>query len=188
MGDGFLDAVVALPPGSGLVFRHYSLPDRERKALFYAAHRIVQANGDGLVYLADSIIKSIRWQADGVHLRGASPRAISEARRAQRLGLGVTQSVHNLAEMRRANLGGATAIVSPVYPTRSHPHGAVLGEEGFAALTRYARVPVIALGGMTATRFAQIAERGAYGWAAIDAFIPSPTRLRWPGDRPHHVK
>lgn len=172
MGGAFLDAVAALPPGSGVVFRHYSLAERERKALFRIAHRILQQTGGGQIYLADTVMKSIRWGADGVHLTARASKAFFDARQARQRGLGVTQSVHDCAELARANRSGATAMISPVYPTRSHPDGAVLGEEGFAELAQHARVPVIALGGMTPTRFARLAAIGAYGWAAIDALMP----------------
>ena len=171
MGAGFLDAVAALPPGSGVIFRHYTLPEAERKALFAAALRLCKAKRGCLLFLADSVLKSMSWQADGVHLSGKSARAIIDARRARRLGLGVTQSVHDASEMARANRGGAVALVSPVYPTRSHPDARVLGAQGFAALAQKARGPVIALGGMTPARFAALIEHGAYGWAAIDALM-----------------
>ncbi|MBN9789149.1 thiamine phosphate synthase [Pseudonocardia sp. TMWB2A] len=171
MGAGFLDAVAALPPGSGVIFRHYTLPDAERKALFGAALRLCKGKRGCLLYLADSVLKSLSWQADGVHLSGKSARAVRDARWARRLGLGVSQSVHDASEMVRANRGGAVALVSPVYPTRSHPDGAVLGAQGFAALAQKARGPVIALGGMTPARFAALIEHGAYGWAAIDALM-----------------
>lgn len=171
MGEGFLDAVAALPPGSGVIFRHYTLPDAQRKALFATALRLCRRKRGCLLYLADSVLKSLSWQADGVHLSGKSARAVIDARWARRLGLGVSQSVHDASEMARANRGGAVALVSPVYPTRSHPDGAVLGAHGFAALAQKARGPVIALGGMTPARFAALVEHGAYGWAAIDALM-----------------
>ncbi len=171
MGGGFLDAVAALPPDSGVIFRHYTLPDAERKALFAAALRLCRKKHGCVLYLADSVWKSLSWQADGVHLSGKSARAVRDARWARRLGLGVTQSVHDASEMERANRGGAVALVSPVYPTRSHPDGAVLGAQGFAALAQKARGPVIALGGMTPARFAALVEYRAYGWAAIDALM-----------------
>ena len=61
--------------------------------------------------------------------------------------------------------GRADALVlSPVFATRSHPGAPPLGPLRFRLLARQARVPVIALGGMTARRAAAL---GA-AWAAID--------------------
>ena len=59
-------------------------------------------------------------------------------------------------------------FVSPIFATRSHPGGKVLGPARAQRIARKLRVPAIALGGMDAERF-----RGLdwfYGWAAIDAW------------------
>jgi thiamine-phosphate pyrophosphorylase len=60
-------------------------------------------------------------------------------------------------------------FLSPVFLTRSHPNGRTLGRRGFAALAQLSEVPVIALGGMNARRARTL--NGAYGWAAIDAWL-----------------
>lgn len=79
-------------------------------------------------------------------------------------------SAHDAREVARANAIGADLLfISPVFPTRSHPGARTLGPLGFARLARLARAPVIALGGMTARRFARVRPLGAHGWAAIDA-------------------
>ncbi len=56
-------------------------------------------------------------------------------------------------------------LLSPVFPTRSHPDARTLGPTRFRLLARRANMPVIALGGMD--------QRGADRlgwdrWAAID--------------------
>ena len=66
---------------------------------------------------------------------------------------------------------GATLIfLAPVFPTRSHPEGRVLGPLRFAVLARQTRLPVIALGGMNAARAKRLGPAGIYGWAGIDAW------------------
>jgi thiamine-phosphate pyrophosphorylase len=62
-------------------------------------------------------------------------------------------------------LGADAALLSPVFPTRSHPGGAVLGPVRFRLLARQARLPVIALGGMTGAKARALGWRS---WAAID--------------------
>ena len=82
----------------------------------------------------------------------------------------LSTSAHNLREVARANRMGVDLLfLSPVFPTRSHPGERSLRPVRFAALARHARMPVIALGGMTAARFRRMKPLGAYGWAAIDA-------------------
>ena len=75
-------------------------------------------------------------------------------------------TAHSLYEIGRANRFGAEAVLlSPVHPTRSHPGAKALGRIKFLMLTHRARMPVIALGGMTAARFRGLK---VHGWAAID--------------------
>jgi thiamine-phosphate pyrophosphorylase len=63
-------------------------------------------------------------------------------------------------------------FVSPVFPTRSHPDEAVLGEAGALALALMTRKPAIALGGMDAEAGERLMRLGWAGWAAIDAWLP----------------
>ena len=150
LGDGLLDAVARLPEGAGIVFRHYSLAEAERRALFEAVKR----NAPGPILLAGSTDEAASWGADGSHGRheGAT-----------------TAPAHDLREIRAAEQAGTALIfLSPVYATRSHPDAKVLGPEGFAALASQTQLPVVALGGMDAGR-AKMLE-GAYGWAGIDAW------------------
>ncbi|MEM8726358.1 MAG: thiamine phosphate synthase [Pseudomonadota bacterium] len=71
-----------------------------------------------------------------------------------------------MQEIGLANRFGADAVLlSPVFTTRSHPGGKVLGAQRFRRLASYARTPVIALGGMNAAR---ARELDWPLWAAID--------------------
>lgn len=102
-----------------------------------------------------------RWRADGCYSAPANGAAGELIR---------LVTVHDLRELRHANAmraGCTLALISPVFPTRSHPGGASLGICRFAALARLSRLPVIALGGMTRPRSQQIAAI-INGWAAID--------------------
>jgi thiamine-phosphate pyrophosphorylase len=59
-------------------------------------------------------------------------------------------------------------ILSPVFPTRSHPGAPALGPLRWAALARRAAGPVVALGGVDGARARRLPRRTA-GLAAIDA-------------------
>ncbi|MBU3076943.1 thiamine phosphate synthase [Sphingomonas quercus] len=158
LGPALWPALAALPRGSGVVFRHLSLDGAARRALFMAVR--VVARRRRLVLLVA-----------GPHpLRGADGRHAAATRRLP----GVRSApVHDAAELIAAQRAGADLVfLSPVYPTRSHPGAPALGRVRFGMLARAARVPVIALGGMTAGRFAGVKPLGAYGWAAIDGLTP----------------
>jgi len=151
------DALRRLPRGSGFIYRHYHLPDGERVARWFALARIARARGH-VVILADSAMTAREWGADGIY---GAPRALYPTR-----DLLTLATAHSLAEIGLANRMRADAVLlSPVFATRSHPDARALGPVRFRLLAAHARMPVIALGGMTP----HTARRLAWPrWAAID--------------------
>ncbi|MEM9502069.1 MAG: thiamine phosphate synthase [Pseudomonadota bacterium] len=152
------DALMRIPRGSGFIFRHYHLDNSERWERFRALRRIARAH-DHTVILADSALTATDWGADGIY---GAPRSFYPRRR----DLLHFATAHDLAEIGLANrLGTDAVLLSPVFATRSHPGGKVLGKARFRLLAHHAQVPVIALGGMD--------RHGANSlnwprWAAID--------------------
>ena len=143
-------ALARLPRGAGIVFRHYTLSPRARRALFERVRRIARRRGLVLV-----VAGAERLAADGVHNRRGRGLA--------------TASAHDLGELRRAERAGADLVfLSPVFATRSHPGGRSLGRARFGLIAAQARVPVVALGGIDARKARGLS--GAHGWAAIDAW------------------
>jgi len=142
----------------GFVFRHYHLPPEERFARWLSLRRIALAEGH-LAILADDALTAREWGADGIY---GAPRALCP----RRANLLTIATAHNMREIAQANRAGADAVMlSPVFPTRSHPDAKTLGPIRFLHMARHARMPVIALGGMT--------QRSAHRlrwprWAAID--------------------
>ena len=79
--------------------------------------------------------------------------------------------VHNQRELTRALLRRAVLILlSPVYPTNSHPEWKSIPRMRAAALASLAERHAVALGGMNARRYANVAQLGFIGWAGISAF------------------
>ncbi len=155
---GLERALAALPRGSGLVYRHYHLDGPERLARFRALRRAARARGHRIV-LADSALTAREWGADGIY---GPPRSLWP----RRAGLLHLATAHDLRELGlAARVGADAALLSPVFPTRSHPGGGTLGAVRFRLLARQAALPVIALGGMNARR-ARALKWGC--WAAID--------------------
>jgi thiamine-phosphate pyrophosphorylase len=78
-------------------------------------------------------------------------------------------SVHSLAEATEAIGEGADyLLVGPIYPTPSHPGWPGHGTGLVRQMVRLG-LPVIAIGGVTAERVAELKAAGAYGVAAISA-------------------
>ena len=79
--------------------------------------------------------------------------------------------VHNIRELRHALLRRTPLILlSPVYPTTSHPDWAPIPRMRLATLARLAGRRLIALGGMDSNRFRRVERLGFQGWAGISAF------------------
>jgi thiamine-phosphate pyrophosphorylase len=160
MGEGLWPALQRLPKGSGVIFRHYATPPPERRS-FYDKVRSVAKRRRLMLLLAGSPRVAVGWRADGAH--GRSPHRRTSRRLIR------TAPAHSARELHAARHADL-ALVSPVFPTRSHPGSKALGPAGLGVLMRRAGVPVIALGGMTARRARSLATLGITGWAAIDAW------------------
>jgi thiamine-phosphate pyrophosphorylase len=157
LGESLLSAVERLPRGAGIVFRHYSLPAPERRALFNRVKGTARRRRL-LLLLAGPDWQARAWGADGSHgrTRGRGLRGAP---------------VHNLREIRAAERAGAALLfLSPLHATRSHPGAKPLGRARFSGLARKTRLPVIALGGMDWEKARALPTLGAYGWAGIDAW------------------
>ena len=157
-------AIAHLPRGSGVILRHTDA--KARQALAWKIRPLCRARG--LVCLI-----ALDWRlaaavgADGVHLpeRGAAAGALLWRR--QRKGL-MTMAAHSARAIERATRLGADAIIlAPVFATASHPSARTLGPLRFAALTRATSQPVIALGGITDSTVARLAQARVHGFAAI---------------------
>jgi thiamine-phosphate pyrophosphorylase len=131
----------------------------ERRALFDRLRAVAIRRGL-ILFLAGDEALAVAWGADGCH--GASGRRAGRLLR--------SAPVHDRRELRAAQRMGADLIfLSPLFPTRSHPDGRVLGAGRFAALARQAQMPVMALGGVARRHGALIRALGGAGFGAIDA-------------------
>ena len=112
-----------------------------------------------MLILADSALTAREWGADGIY---GAPLSLYP----KRGDLIQLATAHNLRELAQAGRKGAdAALLSPVFPTHSHPGGKVLGPVQFRMLAKQSPIPVIALGGMSKTRANALQWAR---WAAID--------------------
>jgi thiamine-phosphate pyrophosphorylase len=164
--DTVLEAVLRkLPRGSGLVFRHYHLAPQQRRARFAELMALARQCGH-IVALSGKAATARRWGADAAY---GPPGQLARGPAILRLA-----TAHSLREIATARRARANAILlSPAFPTRSHPGGKVLGPVRFRLLAARALVPVIALGGMNARAARRI---GTARWAAVDGLCDEATR------------
>jgi 8-oxo-dGTP diphosphatase len=108
--------------------------------------------------------------ADGVHWTSA---VLMRAER-RPPDLVVAASCHTRAELdRAAALEADFAVLGPVLPTPSHPDATPLGWDAFARIVAGTRIPVYALGGLTAGDLDTAIAHGAHGVALRSAAWPA---------------
>lgn len=170
-----LDCVEAALRGgvSAVQLREKNLPAAALVELAGALRELTARHGAALL-INDRVDVAMAVDADGVHMP-ASSFAIGDARRLLGADKLVAVSTHDPAEVAEAAAQGADfAVFGPVYDTPSkRPYGEPLGLESLARAA-LAAIPVIAIGGITSDRVAEVRSAGAAGAAAIRALLSAP--------------
>jgi thiamine-phosphate pyrophosphorylase len=181
-----LPAAAALPKGSAVILRHYEIERTARRALARRLKHLCRLRGLKLLIAGDSRLAGAVG-ADGLHLReaqlrGPIPCGLAERRR----GWLVTAAAHSPAGVLLAARRGADAVLlSPDFPTASHPGRRALGPLRFAALARLSHLPVYGLGGIEGGNARRLIGSAAVGIAALGGLAaraaPAPRQTRRPG-------
>ena len=165
---------------AGIDLIHLRERNLEASALAAMARAMMDAvSGSATrVVVNDRLDVALACGAHGVHLRADSiPPA--KARALAPAGFLVGRSVHDAAEAAREADDVDYLVAGTVFPSASQPgEHVLLGIAGLRAIVQSVRVPVLAIGGVTADRIAELAASGAAGIAAIGLFrdaMPSPT-------------
>ena len=145
-------------------FRDKTLPDAEAEPLVSALREATLARG-ALLFVNGRPELAQRVGADGLHLGDGVPLTPSWPGP-------VSVSAHDRTGLDRAHeMGAAFALLSPLFPTRSHPERHALGLRRFRELAAASPVPVLALGGITPANAGEARAAGAQGVACIDAIL-----------------
>jgi len=127
------------------------------------------------VLVNDRFDVAVAAGAHGVHLRGDSfpaPRIRAYAPP----GFLIGRSVHSASDAVMAADGDAVdyLIFGTVFESRSKPDRVAAGLRELTAVADATRIPVLAIGGMTSDRIADVMRAGAAGVAGISMFdMPS---------------
>jgi len=154
--------------------RERDLPDRELVRLVRGMVRAVSGSG-ARVIVNDRADIAVAAEAAGVHLPADSVAA-SRMRNALPAGMLVGRSVHTLDEIDRAVADGGCDYVffGTVFPSAGKPDDhSVAGLDALRAACARSSLPVIAIGGMTDARSADVASAGAAGLAGVGMFMYS---------------
>ena len=117
--------------------------------------------------------------AAGVHL-GQEDMPVPQARRILGRDRTIGVSVNTPEEALRAEREGADYIgAGPAYATATKETAlSVLGPEGIGRVKRSVQIPVVAIGGISATNAADLQKSGADGIAVISAILGAPDARR----------
>ena len=149
-----------------LQLREKSLNSKDLLTLALEVKPLVQRYNAKL-FINDRADIAVMAGADGVHLTEASVQASEVKNNFPELIVGV--STHSLEGARLAETQGADFITfSPIYETPSKTsYGPPQGLDPLRQVTQSARLPVLALGGITLHRVPECLEHGAFGVAVI---------------------
>jgi thiamine-phosphate pyrophosphorylase len=123
----------------------------------------------------DRVDVALAVGADAVQRTSAS-LPVADIRRLAGARLRIGASVHSVEEAREAERGGADWVVfGPVYDTPSkRRYGRPQGLDALAEAAAAVAIPVIAIGGVTPARVADVVDAGARGVAVISAILDAP--------------
>ena len=159
-----LRVISQLPRGTGIILRDDGVQRRED----FAASIAVIARRRQLRLLIGSDGDLARQVgAAGLHLPENQSRDAHRWRMRYPNWL-VTVAAHSASGLRTAaQVGADAALLSPVFPTQSHPDRRALGVPHFCVLSQTSPIPVIALGGIVAGNVDQLSGANIVGIAAI---------------------
>jgi thiamine-phosphate pyrophosphorylase len=170
--DRPLEEVASLAVEGGVTavqLREKDLSGGELYDLAVTVHAVLR--GRALLLVNDRVDVAVAAGADGVHL----PEHTLPLRKLRDYvgdSCIVGRSVHSVEAALRAEQEGADyLLVGAVYETASHPGQPPAGPALVRAVAEAVRVPVLAVGGITPERGAEVIEAGADGVAVISAIL-----------------
>jgi thiamine-phosphate pyrophosphorylase len=179
-GDDNIDRLVDLVGAAARAHIHLvqvrerDLDTRALVALVDRCLRAVEGSGTKVV-VNDRADVAAAAGAHGVHLRADSIET-SAARRLLGSDAIIGRSVHSAAEAAAATSAGGVnyLMFGTLYdtPSKEAGHRCATFDELRAACRAAAGVPVLAIGGLTVDRAAEVARAGATGVGGIGLFIP----------------
>lgn len=149
--------------------RERDLPTRELLALAIDFQR---AMPDASFLINDRVDVALAVGACGAHLRESSLPA-SVVRSLLRPGQLLGRSVHSVEGVTEAERQGADFVVlGPIYETPSkQEYGPPLGLRVLQQAAGAVRIPVFAIGGITAARAREARRAGAFGVAVLSSIL-----------------
>ena len=146
--------------------REKDLPQDEQILLARTLAALVRGHGAKLMLHGEAELARLAG-ADGVHLSAG----VDPVRARALIGPGklIGVSIHTVTEAEAIDPAVVDyAVAGPAFETASKPgYGPEIGRKGLLEITRAARVPVLAIGGINSARVGELVAAGAAGIAVM---------------------
>ena len=174
-GEGLVERVRTAMRG-GVSVLQYRAKNKEHQACLSEAGELKDiCRSFGVAFIVNDDMRLAReLDADGVHL-GQDDGSVAAARELLGADKIIGKSTHNLKEALQAEEEGADYIgFGAIYPTDSKSVTHVPGTSGLSAIRDKIKLPVVAIGGITANNACRVIDAGADALAVISSVLSSP--------------
>jgi len=164
----------------GVRWIQYRSKNLSKRESFYNSRRLrelTSRNGVRLI-INDRVDLALAVEADGVHL-GQTDLPLSAARSVLGKGRIIGVSAHTMEQAKEAESEGADYLgIGPAFPSVTKQERPPLGCETLRRIRAEIRIPILAIGGITARNLREIMATGVDGVAVISAVISRPDVAR----------
>lgn len=163
------DILEKLPHGCGVILRHSS---HDRLVRLIEDTTEICKRRRLLRLISGDARLALTYRTEGLHL----PESLifntdQRWQKFRRPHWTITAAVHSQKALFQAQKIGVNAVLlSPIFPTASHPQVATLGIIRFTLWSRKTSLPVYALGGITLSKTQRVQKSNITGIAGIDIF------------------
>lgn len=128
-----------------------------------------------LLIINDHLEVAAATGADGVHLgQEDGPASLAAARAALPAGALIGRSTRTLAQVAAAQNADYLGF-GPIFATQTRADSpAPRGVDTLALAVAASRIPIVAIGGISAENLEGVRQAGAHGWAIISALLRAP--------------
>jgi thiamine-phosphate pyrophosphorylase len=158
---------------AGVKWVQYRDKDRSRRAIYEESIRltVIAKKFNASLLVNDHPDIALAADAAGVHL-GQDDLPVKEARKIMGKSKIIGVSTHTVEQARDADRDGADYIgFGPVFHTTTKDAGSPKGIEMLREVKRQVRIPVVAIGGITAENIGPVLETGADAVAVSSAIL-----------------
>jgi thiamine-phosphate pyrophosphorylase len=174
-GRSLMDVAAAAISGGVRQIQYRAKGLSKRDAYFNSVQLKALAHRSGVTFVInDEVDLALAVEADGVHL-GQEDFPLSAARSllGPRRIIGI--SAHTLPQAREAEAGGADYLgIGPIFSSATKQDRPPLGCEALTQFRRQVRIPIIAIGGISALNVRQVMAVKVHGVAVVSAVLSQP--------------